>query len=146
MFGLRYGSRIQGAVRAELENFNAGLSGWSQHEHKPDGTHGDVTADSLTLQGAEVGLPVDLPLATSRLSSSGGTSVWTYTADATDHLRVVRVGRLAMVQFSFASTAVSSSAANYLIILLPELHAQPFGVSGSASEQHGGPFFWNHST
>ena len=55
--GLMFRERLSGVlyvVQEELDQVIAGITGGWGIEHKPDGTHGDVTADSVTADEATV--------------------------------------------------------------------------------------------
>ena len=46
--GLTFAELLDNATREELEQFVALLEGWLRKQHKHDGSHGAITADSLT--------------------------------------------------------------------------------------------------
>jgi hypothetical protein len=58
--GLNWRNTIEGAgplgvaVAKELDSLIAGISAWSNVEHNDDGTHADVTADSVVITGSPV--------------------------------------------------------------------------------------------
>jgi len=106
-----------------LGDIPVGLRAWLDKEHNTDGTHADVTAESLTLQGALVGAREILPFDTARFSSGAGT--WTITAAQTIVFEVSRVGRLACVSFVCDGSTLTVATTTQFNIALPELHALP---------------------
>lgn len=118
-------------VQADLERIAIAVnSGWSK-EHNPDGTHAAVTADTLSLQGALVGVPVDLPYDATRYRPYGA-GLW--TVGSTDHiyLRYARIGQLAWVEFWLQETALDTINEE-LYIRLPELHPLRAQVDAGAA-------------
>ena len=49
---LTFPQQLPEQLRWELELLLAQIQGYLSHEHKGDGSHGDVTADSATVAGA----------------------------------------------------------------------------------------------
>lgn len=146
MFDLRFRSQLPGIVAAELESLVATLRGFLGLEHNDDGTHGDVTADSLTLQGATVGTFDAIAHDSTRFFAEG-SAVWTVAAGDQVFFRASRIGQLVFVQFSFESTAITVDTSGSLFIRLPEFHAIPSRDSGgSISYQVGGVLYWNDLT
>ncbi|HMJ86916.1 MAG TPA: hypothetical protein VK504_27245, partial [Vicinamibacterales bacterium] len=43
---------VSPAIVKEFDAMISGLAGWSNEEHKEDGTHGDLTADSTDVAGS----------------------------------------------------------------------------------------------
>ena len=135
MVNLNFRDLIKGTVGDEFDNLVARLNKMWGVEHVDDGTHGDITADSLDLQGAAVGEFVDLqPHASVRFTASG-TTVWTVTDAKVNYLKYTRTGQLVTLFFSVIDTDTTTATGDTLIILLPELHVIPFGpgqpVAGS---------------
>lgn len=88
-------------------------------EHNTDGTHGDMSADSLSLQEARVGEIVELPYDSGRYTSVGGT--WTVGSDDQIYLRYSRLGQLVFVEFSLYGTVIAAATPDELIIRVAEL-------------------------
>jgi hypothetical protein len=53
--GVTYGQFLDNATAEELQQFAALIEGYLRKEHKDDGSHGDVTADSLTIRDVATG-------------------------------------------------------------------------------------------
>lgn len=112
-------------------------------EHNPDGTHGDVVADTITLQGASMGVFTDLPYDAARFETDlGAGSIWTVDATDVDHLRFTRLGELCFVQFHILDSQITIGTASSLLIKLPELQAHPLRDSSGFSFQIGGSLEW----
>src|SRR4051812_14388542 len=80
-------------LQQDLQRLQTAITaGWGQ-EHNPDGSHGDVVADSLDLQGAAVGEWVDLPYSAARFDTDG-SGVWTVDATDVNYLRMSRIGQI----------------------------------------------------
>lgn len=130
-------------VRKDLEGIASGVhAGWGR-QHKTDGSHSAITADSLTLQGATAGAVTGLAYDAARFSTyTGGT--WTVASTSFEYLRFSRFGQLVFVQFSIGPTTIAVDTPDYLVINMPELHAlpgQPKGA-GLGTPQYGGTLHW----
>lgn len=112
-------------IQRQLQQLTSAINiGWNQ-EHNSDGSHGDVVADSLDLQGGAVGEVVDLPFDAARYKVYGA-GVWTVTAANQISLRYIRCGQIVVVQFMIADSVLSGTdAVDDIVIQLPELHALP---------------------
>jgi hypothetical protein len=136
-FGLKFREQLTGAIRDEFEQLVASLNGWSRTEHNGDGSHSDISADSVTLQGAPVGTLIDLPYDATRFFAEP-SAVWTVQAGDLDYLKATRIGQIVTVWFRVQNTAITVDAAQDLQIRLPELHAIPVvGVAGSLTQVWG---------
>ena len=143
MFDLRFRTQLPEIVAAELESLVASLRGFLGSEHNDDGTHGDVTAESVTLQGATVGTLDSIAHDSARYFAEG-SAVWTVGAADQIYFRSSRIGQLVFVQFSLETTAITVDTSGSLFIRLPEFHAIPSRDSGgSISYQVGGVLYWN---
>ncbi len=123
MFDLKYRDVLPMMVGDEFDSFGAQLRGFSRQEHNTDGSHANITAETLSLQGAGVGEVVDLAYDSARYIQSGGTS-WTVSSGDQVYLRSSRIGQLIFIQF-YVQTTVIVGTPSYLIIRLPEMHAIP---------------------
>lgn len=143
MFGLKYrGEYTGGDTGAEFEHLTASISAFAEKEHNGDGTHGDITAASLTLQGARAGEIVSLAYDSGRYVTLDA-AVWTVTAANQQYLRASRIGQLVFVQFALEQTTITVDTPSSLYIRLPEMHALPArDIYGSPSYQVGGLLFW----
>lgn len=115
-------------------------------EHNADGSHKDVVADSVTLQGAVVGELIDLPFDARRFSAYGANCTW--TVDSTDQiaLRASRIGQLVFVQFRFDGTALAGvDTPDSLEITLPEFHMLPAISGATPAALTGGSLLWSDS-
>jgi hypothetical protein len=99
-------SELPPTTRKELDLNNARLRGWQSNEHKSNGSHADITADSLVVTGdAEFEGPVTLD---DDLTVTGDT---TLTGDATVHNLDV-LGYLSLVKgLALVSTAARTTLA-----------------------------------
>jgi hypothetical protein len=148
MFTLRYSDILPSSTADELVSLSGQVGKFAETEHNEDGTHGDITADSVQLQGAAVGEVVDLAHDTARYHVSGGTS-WTVSAASGGtpsdqvYLRFSRIGQVVFLQF-YIQTSEIVGTPDFLIINIPELHAIPTRHSlGNPAVQIGGVCEWN---
>lgn len=107
------------AVETSVRNLRTFLS----KEHNDDGTHADVTAESITLQGAAVGEVVNLPFDASRFTALAAT--WTVGSGDVKYFRASRVGQLVTLEFNIRHTAITVDTPDQLYINIPEFHAIP---------------------
>jgi hypothetical protein len=145
MFGLKFREQLTGAFRDEIEQLVAALSAWAGVEHNEDGTHGDVTADTISIHDAILGEPVNLPYSSARFFTSS-SAVWTVDEADVVYLRATRLGQLVLVQFNLTTTGLTVDTSDSLFIRLPELHAIPNIVGGSPAYQIGGILDWQDVT
>ena len=129
-FALKFREQLTGAIRDEFENLVSSITGWSRLEHNTDGTHGDVTATSLSLQGAGVGELVDLPYDAARFYT-GGSGVWTVAEADLQYLKATRIGQIVIVWFGIDDSALTVDVAEQLYIRIPEFHAFPSSRTGN---------------
>lgn len=125
-------------------------AGWSK-QHNIDGTHSDITADSLTLNNKKVGEIVNLDFNPSRFTTSNGHSTWTVTQTSTSYLRYVQIGHLVTLQFAFPSSVVAGSPGNptALKIAVPEFNLSNIPNTDQVAVftfQVGGATRWIEST
>ena len=145
MFNLRYRDILPSSTGDELDNLNGQLSAFAEQEHNEDGSHGAITADSVTVQGAAMGEVVDLAHDQARYEVNGGTS-WTVASEDQVYLRFSRIAQTVFLQF-FIQTSVVVGDPDFLIINLPELHAIPTRHSlGNPASQVAGICEWNDVT
>lgn len=124
-FALNFREQLTGAIRDQFEQLVAWLNGWTRIEHNEDGTHSDVTAESLTLQGGRVGEVTSLPYDSARFDT-GDSAVWTVASSSFDYLLYSRVGQIVTLWFSLSDTEITSSSAGQLLIKIPELYRLKF--------------------
>ncbi len=148
MFNLYYADQLaDDKATSEFVSIQTQISAWETKEHNADGTHGDITVDSLSIQKGVVGVVTPLTFSSARFSASSGT--WAVAAAVA--LQYTRVGQLAFVQFVIDTSTLSGSTALYLAIQVPELHVSPTRSSHAATGNVyiGGAFQWfdfQHST
>lgn len=115
-----------------LESMASGIkTGWGQ-QHNADGSHGDIIADTMKLQGAFAGEVVNLPYDAARYQTYGSDALW--NVDETDQvtLRYTRIGQLVVVQFDIQnSTLTGTDSPDDIVIRIPEFHALPKGDGGT---------------
>lgn len=139
---LKFRGQLPDVVGAELDNVTASMRAFLTAEHNDDGSHGDITASSLTLQGASVGTIDELAYDSARFFCEG-LGTWTVGSDDLTYLRASRIGQLVFVQFNIQTTVITTDTPESLFIRLPEFHAIPKRDSGgSPSYQVGGILFW----
>lgn len=149
MLDLLFRGQLGETVGAELDHLTASIRAVLSTEHNDDGTHSDVTAASLTLQGATVGTIDSLAYDAARFFAEG-SAVWTVSSDDLLYLRSSRIGQLVFVQFNLQTTVITTDTSESLFIRLPEFAAIPGRDSGgSVTYQVGGVLYWSdleHST
>lgn len=142
MIDLQFRGELPQSTRDELEQLTARVRGILRSEHNDDGTHGDVTVTSLTVQNAAVGAITALPYDSARYFAEG-SSVWTVQEADQLYFRASRIGQLVFVQFNLQETAITTDTSGSLYIRMPEFHAIPARNSGgSPSYQVGGVLEW----
>ncbi len=137
--GLPGGGWIVNTINAMVASIGAA---WDK-EHKDDGTHGNVTVDSLTVQGAKVGDLSDVAYDGS-IFFANGSAVWTVQSTDVRYLKTSRIGQLVFVQFRLEGTALATDTSDALYISLRDFHALPYlGSSGfGTTEIYGGGLQW----
>jgi hypothetical protein len=126
---LKFRDTLPPEVLHELEQYNANLNQYIYREHDENGKHTDVTADSVSLQGANIGEVVDLPYSSVRYTT-GGSGTWTVEQTDQSFLRYVRVGQMVVLNFALGNTVISvDTPTDDLIINLPEFQA----ITGKAT-------------
>lgn len=139
---LKFRDLLPQAVVSELDQLVSGVNGWLTQEHKDDGSHADVTADTVTLQGAQVGEMFDLAYTSTRFFAEGA-AVWTVSSGNQLFFRGSRIGQMVFVEFNLQGTAIATDTPGSLFIRLPELHALPSrDSSGSPGYHVGGILNW----
>jgi hypothetical protein len=112
-------------LKQDLSRLQSTINNAWEIEHNADGSHGDVTADSLTLNGLKVGELQNLPYDSARYVS-GGSGTWTVAEANQVRLAWAQIGRLAFVTLVLDQTIVSvDTPTNGLLIKLPEIHITP---------------------
>lgn len=137
-------SEARGVVRQQFEDLAAQVkTGWNTN-HNSDGTHADVEASSLSLQGARAGEFTDLNYWSSRFGTfiALGTG-WIVESKDVNYLRWSRVGQLAFLQFSIYNSSVQGIPITELLIDLPEVNARQVdpNLLGTIA-QNGGSLSW----
>ena len=141
MFGLKFRDVLPASVADEFDNVLPAIRKFLDREHKQDGTHSAITADSVSLQGAAIGEVVDIAHDAERYKVSGGTS-WTVAAEDQVYLRYIRIGQKVDLQFYLQTTVVAGTP-GFLVINIPELHAIPTRHSlGNPTSQVNGMAEW----
>ena len=141
-FGLTTRDGLPPTTLSAFDNFTSSLQGYLDAQHNNDGSHGAVTADSIDLQGAQVGVWFDLPYTASRFQSSAGASVWTVTAANLVYLKAMRIGQLVHVVFQIDASAITVAPTG-LFIWLPEFTCLPVGRQAAVSTPYtGGVATW----
>lgn len=142
MFGLIHRNQLTTYVASEFENFMARLKALWLKEHKEDGTHGDITPSSVTLQGASIGTYEDIRY-DADLFFTNGSADWEVGANEVTYFRAMRIGQLVFIQFRLDGTSISVDTADDLYIRLYDYHVKALVTStGSNVEQFGGMCRW----
>ncbi len=113
------------SVRSELHSFYSLLQGWLGIDHKSNGQHADVVADSVssvdgfTEFGRDdvLGVAVDVPWSPSNFSASGAMT-WAPTS-AQAYVQACRIGNLMYLSGEVALTNVGGVASTELLVLIP---------------------------
>lgn len=121
-FSLKRFTELPLIVAEELQGLVGSINVFNGQEHKADGTHGDITADSLTLSDVPVGTLVDLPYEPARFT--GDLGAWDVDAVDFQYLRACAVGQFVTVWFGLSGTG-DGTFNNTLYISLPEYHITP---------------------
>jgi hypothetical protein len=143
MDSLNYAST--GDLDRRVSQLESQLRALLGREHNEDGTHQDVTVDSLTLHNGEVGEVTALAHTDARFFAAFTAGTWDITTEAAKmkYLRVSRVGRIAFVSFRIEGTVIATDSVEELWIRLPELHAVPAqNAAGVAVSFAGGVCYW----
>lgn len=126
--GLQFRDVLSPDIVAEFDNVLPKIGGQLDAQHNPDGSHGDITVASVSLQGAMVGEVVNLPYSSTRYGDASGVQTWTVLESGQTYLRASQVGQIVFVQF-YAAGDLSGNV-NQLQIALPEFNAFP-NIDGS---------------
>lgn len=142
MFSLKYFIDLPVKVGDELQQLVAGINTYLQREHKVDGAHGAITADSVTLGSGMIGEWVDVPLSVDMFDTDSSDVTW--TVDPTDNQNGIQYclcGSLAIVQFYIVGTlsTVSADKATEIFITIPGVNAQKYKRTGN-----GGVIIYNN--
>lgn len=148
MFGLINRGVMPQSVTDEFEKFTGKLKGLWLNQHKEDGTHGTLIADSIVVNGFPMEQVVDVPYDANNFTPFetpfGGA--WSVPTDGHYLLRYYCVGRVAFVQFSFVNSTVTAGNPAQLTFnikdLTPMLSKGPTGYS-SAYQYRTGFFEWS---
>lgn len=135
---------LEPKTSAEFEKLSAGINGYLGLEHGDDGTHTDIVPDTISLQGAQVGVWTDLPTTGGRFYTSD-TAVWTVEPTDINYLKAMRIGELVLVTFSLEHSEITVSATGGgLYLAMPEFSAIPFSSTGRPFQCYlGGMLEWN---
>lgn len=114
------------SVQLELKQFYSLLQGWLSVDHKPDGTHKNVRADSVastagfTEFGRDdvLGVAVDIYWTPSNYSASGAMT-WAPTTAQQASLQACRIGNLMYLTGEVDSTNVGGVADVSLYVKIP---------------------------
>lgn len=133
MIKLKFSDLLPEAVKNEFEQLSASLKAFLLKGHNEDGTHGDIVADSLTIQGGQLGVYYDLPYDAARYVTDTGTVTWTVAEAGQTLLRAMRVGSRVEVLFDVTGTLASGAGdkAGAVIIRLPEFFIRAFNEKGA---------------
>lgn len=119
-FGLFRGVQTN-RVRQEADFDDAATASYLDQQHKPDGSHGAVTVDSVQETGrgylAAMGVWIDVPWAPENFTAGGGMT-WTPTAAQQTTFHFMLIGKTLWVQFEFALTSISGGN-NLLQLAIP---------------------------
>lgn len=116
-----------GDLERRVNQLEAQLRTLLDQEHNDDGSHGDISVDSLTLHDSLVGDVSELAWSAGRFEAAFTAGTWdiTSTASKMRYLRTSQVGRIAFVSFRIEGTIIATDSVEELWIRLPELHAMP---------------------
>lgn len=127
----------------EFDNVLAKVGGLLESQHNDDGSHGDVVAESVSLQGAKVGELISLPYDARRFATYGANCTWTVDEADQIALRASRIGQLVFVQFRYETTVLAGvDTPDSLEITLPEFHMLPAISGTSPAALTGGSLLW----
>jgi len=144
---LKFRDTLPQTVVDELDQLLPKLRQYLYSEHDADGAHTDVTADSVSLQGAKAGEVIDLPYDAARYYTNS-SSVWTVSSANQIVLRYTRIGQLVVLNFVLDGTIIATDTpSDGLHIRLPELHAIPArSTSGTLYASGIGTAYYNNIT
>jgi len=146
-----YPTEHDGLMRKELDQFAATLLGHLSKEHKSDGTHKNITADSLTVTGGvrERGRPgamgewIPAPFSAANFVAQGG-GVWTVGPAAVLRNRYTLIGSTCvwgvyLSWFSGANQLTGSATSVQIALPVPGLTFDPYqyqtGIYAQANGQ-----------
>lgn len=128
---LRNSDALPTETREEIEGLVGQINGFAYHEHHEDGSHGDVTADSVTIEGGSVGVWVDLHHDQARFYTDTADCTWTVSSDNMRYLKYMKVGRLVTIIFDIENSTLSGiDTAEDLYINVPELEPLVYTAKG----------------
>lgn len=119
-----YITELQTTVALQLEAASVSLNEWLSKQHKPDGSHGAITADSLTVSGA--------------VTLSGATTISTPTITdlIVTNSALFTKSQNAISHWDFTNTSTASGAAT-------ELRLTAGNNVLNVSAQHSGPTYYD---
>lgn len=131
MFSLKFFQDLPLKVGEEFQQLVSGVNAFLEKEHKIDGTHGNITTDSVRLGGGLIGEWTEVPLDQSRFSDDSIDVTWTIIPDDS-YMQYCLCGSLAIVQFSIDGTisSVSADKATDLYINVPEINVHRYRKNG----------------
>lgn len=131
LFSVPFRDLLPDDVKASLNSITGSLKGFLLGEHHEDGTHGDVTADSLSISGGSLGEWVEVPYGPARFYTDTVNCVWTVEENDQRFLKYMKCGNLAIIAFDIeGSTLSGTDTAEDLFINLPELDPIIFSSKG----------------
>lgn len=123
----------------ELDRAYAVIRATWNVEHRSDGSHGAVIADSYTERGRTtmIGEWADVPFSSSNYGASGSMT-WSVTSGDVLTNRKMRAGNTLWWTFALASTTVGGVVSTELQIALPDsLRSRKFTVTTIAVDDNG---------
>lgn len=122
MFGLINRGIMPQSVTDEFENFTSRLKGLWTKEHNEDGTHGDITASSITLENKRVGELVNVPYNSAKFNTLDA-GIWTVSESNYSYINYAQVGQLIFVNFEILNSTLTFDTTDGFTFTIPEVHA-----------------------
>lgn len=124
-------------LRRMLSKFVVGLSEFVKKEHKDDGSHGAITADSITERGRTTpqGEWIDVPYNAANFTGNG-TMTWTVDAADVSNFRYMLIGKTLFVDGIFNTTSVTAPLNTMLKVKIPGgyIAAKPNRATNQATD------------
>jgi len=125
MFGLVNRDRLDAVVLDEFEHLIAGLSSFLLEEHEEDGTHGDITAESIESPAISLSPGALAPIGTwtpvirtaAHFTSDSGS--WTVDPDNA-YVRYTKIGQTIILNVFIPNTSEITGTPEFLRLDLPE--------------------------